>query len=129
MEFAAGIPLEYKLRWRSPEHEKLAKGAHCLEIAENFDIPKYILKKSFQDIVPPPIIERRKLAFPVPLDQWMQHSHRGYVWNTIRESSVMPEMFDLEEVEQLIRKTETPNYSMKVWMLLNVSIWLDSYFS
>lgn len=129
MEFAAGIPLEYKLRWKSPEHAKLAEGAHCLEIAENFDIPKYILKKSFQDIVPTPIIERRKLAFPVPLDQWMQHSHRDYVWKTIRNSNVMPEVFDLEEVEQLIRKYETPNYSMKVWMLLNVSIWLDRYFS
>ncbi len=129
LEFAAGIPLEYKLRWRSPEHAKLAEGAHCLEIAENLDIPKYILKRSFQDMVPQPIIERRKLAFPVPLDQWFQGSYRDYVWNTIHQSKIMPDVFDIQEVERLIHKNETPNYSMKVWMLLNVSIWLDAYFT
>jgi asparagine synthase (glutamine-hydrolysing) len=129
LEFVAGIPLEYKLRWKSPEHAKLAEGAHCLEIAENLDVPKYILKKSFQDMVPLPIIERRKLAFPVPLDQWFQDSHLDYVRNTIHESKIMPEVFDLQEVDRLIYKNDTPNYSVKVWMLLNVSIWLETYFT
>jgi asparagine synthase (glutamine-hydrolysing) len=131
MEFAAGIPLEYKLRWRSPGHQKLAQKAHCWEIAEHLDIPKYILKKSFQDIVPEAILTRPKASFPVPLDAWFQGQYRTLAWRTISQSKLMPELFNMTEVERWFQSHpgRTPNYGLKVWMLMNVALWLDTYFT
>ena len=133
LEFVAGIPLEYKLRWRSPEHQKLAKSASCLEIAERLDIPKYILKQSFQDIVPEAISTRPKASFPVPLDAWFQGPYRSLAWETISQGKLMPEVFNLTEVERWFQfggaNVVTPNYGLKVWMLMNLSLWLDAYFT
>jgi asparagine synthase (glutamine-hydrolysing) len=129
LEFVARIPLEYKLRWKSPEHQRLASKSCCMEIAENLDITKYILKRTFQDIVPLPIIARRKASFPVPLDHWFQGPYRAYSWRVISSGKMMPEIFKMRELRRWFDDATSPNYGLKVWMLMNVSIWLDAYFS
>jgi asparagine synthase (glutamine-hydrolysing) len=129
LEFVAGIPLEYKLRWKSQEHQQLAATLPCVEISENLDITKYILKRSFENIVPSPIIARRKASFPVPLDLWFRNEYREHAWNTIQGGKLMPEVFDISEVERWFHNMDSPNYGLKVWMLMNISLWLDAYFS
>ena len=129
LEFVATIPLEYKLRWRSPEHQKLAENLNCLEITKKLDSTKYILKKSFQNIVPEPIIARRKSSFPVPLDDWFAGQYRNHAWQTINNGKVMPDVFNMLEVERWFQNVHSVNYGLKVWMLMNISIWLDTYFT
>jgi asparagine synthase (glutamine-hydrolysing) len=133
LEFAAGIPLEYKLRWRGTKHQKLATFSNSLEIAERLDIPKYILKKSFQDLVPEAISQRPKASFPVPLDAWFLGPYRSLAWNTINQNKLMPEIFNMSKVENWFQsgtvEVTTPNYGLKIWMLMNLSLWLDAYFT
>ena len=39
--------------------------------SEIYDIPKYILRKSFENEIPKKVLER-KIGFPVPLHEWMK---------------------------------------------------------
>jgi asparagine synthase (glutamine-hydrolysing) len=129
LEFAATMPLEYKLHWRSPEHHVRAQHMSCVDIAENLDIPKYILKQSFQDIVPQPIIARRKAAFPVPIDSWLHGNYREHARDIITRGTVMPDVFNMSEIHQWLQHPHTANHGLKLWMLMNISLWLDAYFT
>ena len=40
------------------------------QISEVYDIPKYILKKTYENTLPKEIIYRKKMGFPVPLNAW-----------------------------------------------------------
>src|SRR5438445_10551948 len=49
MEFAARLPVQFKLRGRNA---------------------KYLLKRAFADLLPPENVHRRKMGFGVPVGQW-----------------------------------------------------------
>lgn len=69
VEFAATIPNKYKLKVIKEKNKLISE-----QISENYDIPKYILRRSFKKIIPNKILNRPKVGFPVPLDSWMNNS-------------------------------------------------------
>lgn len=76
VEFAFSIPERYKLKWNT-EPEKVY-GLLGAEISEVYDTPKYLLKKSMEDKLDHDVLYRRKMGFPVPLDEWFGGEFREY---------------------------------------------------
>src|SRR5206468_4282891 len=62
MEFAARLPVHYKLRGGTA---------------------KYLLKRAFADILPPENVFRRKLGFGIPVGDWLRGPLRELVCDSL----------------------------------------------
>ncbi|MFS8479127.1 MAG: asparagine synthase (glutamine-hydrolyzing) [Micromonosporaceae bacterium] len=104
-EVAARIPVELKLPPRSVE-------------------TKYALRRALDGVVPPAIVNRKKLGFPTPTRVWLKDEM--YEWaDTILATSGADHLLDLGYVRGLLaahRRGEADN-SRKVWTVLVFCIW------
>jgi asparagine synthase (glutamine-hydrolysing) len=104
-EVAARIPVELKLPPRSVE-------------------TKYALRRALDGVVPPAIVNRKKLGFPTPTRVWLKDEM--YEWaDNILATSGADHLLDLGYVRGLLaahRRGEADN-SRKVWTVLVFCIW------
>jgi asparagine synthase (glutamine-hydrolysing) len=104
-EVAAGIPVDLKLPPRS-------------------DATKYAMRQALQGVVPPAIVNRRKLGFPTPTRVWL----RGEMYEWARHvlaTSGAGDLLDLSYAMRLLdeHKREEADHSRKVWTVLIFCIW------
>ncbi len=108
-QFAAQLPLEYKLRGN--------KG-------------KYILKKAVEPLLPKNILQRPKKGFGIPIAEWL----KGRL-NPLMHDLLAPErlknqgLFDEKFVQKLIREHETnaASHHKQLWTLLVFQLWFDNF--
>jgi asparagine synthase (glutamine-hydrolysing) len=105
MEFAARLPAKMKLRGRAG---------------------KYLLKKTFSDLLPPENVDRPKMGFGVPVGKWF----RGPLKDLLRDSLLSEEStrrgyFIPAEVKKLVDDhiEERADHSAKLWNLLMLEMW------
>jgi asparagine synthase (glutamine-hydrolysing) len=80
---------------------------------------KYLLRKSFEDLLPSDIIWRKnKLGFNSPEKTWLD-SHEQEMINEISASEILKKITDLDS---LLNKYKTLNLRDK-WMYYNVAVW------
>lgn len=129
VEFAFSIPNHYKLKWvGASDQTKLHLGT---ELAESSNIPKYLLKKAYEGILPDDILYRKKMGFPVPLDVWMGTDFKDLAYHKIMNGAlVKKEIIDKDFFEKLITEYESNNneVGMKIWMILNLELFVSKYF-
>lgn len=118
------IPNELKVRWNNLESKESAKQQTSNEYSEVLDTPKYLLKKVSEEFLPNEIIYRKKMGFPVPLDDWfekLKNEARNYFdkseWLKCKDLDVM-----LSDISDLKRSGQT------LWMLLNIDKFYIKYF-
>jgi asparagine synthase (glutamine-hydrolysing) len=87
---------------------------------------KAILRRALADVIPKPILRRRKMGFPVPVGQWL----RGPFWSVVREFVLAPRalerrLFDVGAVRQLAdeHRTGRSEHGDRLWLLINLEIW------
>ena len=110
-EFAAGLPLGYKLRGN--------KG-------------KYILKKAVAPFLPKNILQRPKKGFGIPVAEWL----KGRL-NPLMHDLLAPErlkrqgLFNHTYVQKIIREHETnvASHHKQLWTLLVFQLWYDNFLS
>jgi asparagine synthase (glutamine-hydrolysing) len=108
-QFAASLPLEYKLKGN--------KG-------------KYILKKAVEPLLPKAILQRPKKGFGIPIAEWL----RGRL-NPLMHDLLAPDrlknqgLFDEKYVNKLIREHETnaASHHKQLWTLLVFQLWFDNF--
>ena len=130
VELAFSIPLDYKLRWNSggPERSNLLLSD---EISEVHDTPKYILKKAYEDLLPHDVLYRRKMGFPVPLNDWFGGRFRDYA----RDHLLSPEarargVYNSDGIRAVLESDALEAdhaLAMKIWMLVNLELFCESY--
>jgi asparagine synthase (glutamine-hydrolysing) len=104
-EVAAGIPVDLKLPPRSVE-------------------TKFAMRRALEGVVPPAIVNRRKLGFPTPTRVWL----RGPMFEWARDiltRSGAGELLDLSYAVKLLeahRRGEADN-SREVWTVLVFCVW------
>ncbi len=128
VEWANALPIKYKLRWRDASAQEKAATLTSAESAGQLDINKYALRLAFAGTIPDEILLRPKTAFPVPLDTWLY----GKRFDWLKERVLTPrmgELFDLKVLEAELLSVRGKQEGMKLWMLANVGIWLEMYFS
>ena len=120
----SNVPYQLKLKWRDNEAKKTAKVSQAVSYSEILDTPKYLLKKIAYNHLDKRIIERKKVGFPVPLDNWL---HR--LGALARESLTDAPWLHKSRVSELIERSKTHVRSAQIlWMFINVEKFRKLYF-
>jgi asparagine synthase (glutamine-hydrolysing) len=104
-EVAATVPVELKL----PPHSADTK---------------YAMRQALRSVVPPAIVNRKKLGFPTPTRVWLRGEM--YDWaHEIMASSGAGQLLDLDYAASLLaeHKRGDADHSRKVWTVLVFCIW------
>lgn len=91
---------------------------------------KYILKKAFQHLLPPAILNRKKEGFSIPLKNWLKEEWRDVLGDTLtKESLARSGYFQWNAVERMIREhqTGTHNHAHRLWALMVFCLWHDKF--
>ncbi|MBV9594139.1 MAG: asparagine synthase (glutamine-hydrolyzing) [Actinobacteria bacterium] len=85
---------------------------------------KYALRRAIADIVPPHVINRAKLGFPVPIRHWL----KDVMYDWARELMTQSQADQLIDTAAALRLLEAHragphDYSRKIWTLLVFMIW------
>ena len=132
VEAALRMPADWRLRWRSPWHRALALSRRVAAFSEHADVTKAVLKDLYGARLPPQIVHRTKLGFPVPLDEWFRTAWAGLVERDLLGPRAMCHTWlDRRRLREWVERTrERPgaDYGRKVWLLLNLEYWLRRQF-
>lgn len=132
VELAFTIPLKYKLRWNSEVSKKKSRVLMSDKISENYDIPKYILKQAYVGELPSKVLFRKKVGFPVPLNNWFGGSFNSYAKDILlSEKARQREIYNTDNISTWLARdsiAEKHGDAMKIWMLVNLELFLNEYF-
>ena len=87
---------------------------------------KAVLRAAVRDLLPPAILSRRKMGFPVPFGRWL----RGEFWPVVEEFVTGPRAaargrFDRGAVAGLAaaHRAGAADHGDRLWLLINLEIW------
>jgi asparagine synthase (glutamine-hydrolysing) len=109
VEFASGLPARMKLRGFTT---------------------KWILREAVRGILPPEILARKKMGFPVPFGVWMRGPWKEVARDVLLDSrSRQRGIIAPESVERLIsaHATGQVNGADAIWSLLNLELWYRTH--
>lgn len=103
-EWVASLPLTMKLRGTTT---------------------KWILRQAMAGRLPPPIIARRKMGFPVPVGAWLRGDWRPLLDEYVTGPRLRARgLFDAHSVGRLVGEhLRGVNHSERLWALLTFEIW------
>lgn len=89
---------------------------------------KAILREAITEFVPPHIINRPKLGFPVPLAQWLKGPFGKECIDAIKDSGIGIYL-NLEYIEKLLNdhKAGKANNARKLWTVYIVAMWYNRF--
>jgi asparagine synthase (glutamine-hydrolysing) len=85
---------------------------------------KYALRRALEQIVPPHVLHRAKLGFPVPIRHWLREEMYDWARAIITESQA-DALIDRDAALRLLdaHRTAKVDYSRKIWTVLVFMIW------
>jgi asparagine synthase (glutamine-hydrolysing) len=85
---------------------------------------KYALRRALADIVPPHVLNRDKLGFPVPIKFWLKDVMYDWARDIIAESQA-DDLIDRGTALRLLaeHRAGPHDYSRKIWTLLVLLLW------
>ena len=104
-EFAASLPLRTKLRGTTT---------------------KWILRQAMKDRLPPEILSRKKMGFPVPVGAWFAGAFRSVIDEYVLSPRARARgIFDPNAVSQLVAQHQSGEvkHDQRLWSLVNLEIW------
>jgi asparagine synthase (glutamine-hydrolysing) len=108
-----------ELSARLPDHLKLRRGWTT----------KYVLRQSMKNVLPAPILSRKKMGFPVPVGAWFRGPYRNVVDEyVLSERAASRGIFAPAYVRELAARHQAgENHTERLWSLVNVEIWLRRF--
>jgi asparagine synthase (glutamine-hydrolysing) len=99
---------------RLPERLKLRGGT-----------TKYILREAMRDVLPPEILARGKMGFPVPIGAWFRGQFRGIIDELVLSPRALERgLFDAATIRSLVaRHAGGEDHAERLWSLVNLEIW------
>ena len=108
-QFAASIPVEYKLKGKSG---------------------KFILKEAMKEMLPQEILHRPKKGFGIPIAEWLKGRLNPLLHDMLAEKRIAEQgLFEPAFVAKLIREHETgaASHHKELWNLLVFQLWYDKF--
>lgn len=132
IEYVSGLPLKYKMRYKSEEDKKKARVLNSDQISETHDTTKYALRKIAEKYLPKEILERKKVGFPVPLNRWFCG---GTFTSYAKDILLSPDarsapLYNKEVLETWLDCDDAYDKKRRgynIWMLLNMELWMREY--
>jgi len=89
---------------------------------------KLALRRALADLVPPHVVERRKLGFPVPIRLWLKDVMYDWAMSIVDESGTS-ELLDKTYVRRLLQEHRRgdADRSRKIWTVLVFMLWHAIY--
>ena len=109
IEFCAALPTEHKIR----DGEA-----------------KYLLRAVMRDRLPSSILQRPKMGFGVPIDQWFRGPCRKIVEETLLSSRCLQRgYFEPEQIRRMVlgQRQGRASYGSRVYALLMLELWHHEY--
>lgn len=91
---------------------------------------KWILRQAARTLLPRSILERPKVGFRVPVNEWFRGPMRDFLLDHLRSgSSITRNYYDTRELDRLLDEhvTGRHNHEKLLWALLNLEIWHRTY--
>lgn len=91
---------------------------------------KCLLKKAVSRILPPDIINRKKIGFNVPLGLWFQGELNDFMRDELSENKLKNSGFFSHKTVQMIideHNSGNKDFSLHIWALLVFQVWYDEY--
>ena len=109
IEFATHLPVEMKLRGTTT---------------------KYILRQAMQGVLPPEILTRKKMGFPVPVGAWFRGAFKHIVDEYVLSDRAQQRgLFNAGYVRELVARHQAgENHAERLWALVNFEIWQRRFF-
>jgi asparagine synthase (glutamine-hydrolysing) len=103
---------------------------HVMAIPARFKLrgwqTKAVLRAALADLVPRPILARRKMGFPVPVGRWLRGPHWPLVqeW-VLSERALSRGHFQPRAIERLANEHREgrADHGDKLWLLMNLELW------
>ena len=111
--FLVALPNRFKLRFNSIKDLISSSTLPAKDISEKYDTPKYLLKVYAKNKLPNEIISRKKIGFPLPLDNWTKSID-------LERDSIIYQFINKNRVNDIVD-------SKKVFMLKSLEKWLEKY--
>ncbi len=105
VEFVAGVPSDLKLRGRTD---------------------KYLLRRAFGDMLPAPILKRKKMGFGVPIAVWFRNELKDYVRDILLSPTALQRgWFSPDAVRELVDDHVAARFDhgYRLWSLLMLELW------
>lgn len=132
VEFMFTVPMRHKSRWRSPLHRLRAAFSYSDAFRDRDEVSKYVLRRAFAGLVPRSVLERPKVGFKVPLEDWFSHGHlRGVAQQLLLGDETRARGFlDVDAVGRWLEAgaDDGSEFGHRVWMLINLELWFRQYF-
>jgi len=128
VDFAMGIPVEYKLGNLEKEIKKLDENltAKKSKAYQEYSDGKNILRKAMKDYIPKQIIERKKQGFSAPDESWYRGENAEYIRDILlSENTISTKFIKKYYIEKVINEhlNEGKNHRLLIWSFLNFEWW------
>jgi asparagine synthase (glutamine-hydrolysing) len=87
---------------------------------------KAVLRTAVQDVVPPEILARRKMGFPVPVGRWLRGPFRPLVDDLVLGPRALARgLFDPGALRRLAaaHRAGAADHGDRLWLLINLELW------
>ncbi|TKB75442.1 MAG: asparagine synthetase B, partial [Nitrospira sp.] len=109
MEFAATLPVELKIK---------------------NGISKYLMKRAMRGVLPDDVLDRPKMGFGVPVDEWFRGECRDYLRDILLSPQALGRgYFKPEAVRTVVEahQRQEGNYGYRLYALLMLELWHREY--
>ena len=91
---------------------------------------KYVLRRAMKDVLPPEILSRKKMGFPVPIGKWFREKFQPVIEQyVLSERALERGIFNPAFVRSLVARHQAgENHSERLWALLNFELWQRRFF-
>jgi asparagine synthase (glutamine-hydrolysing) len=78
-----------------------------------------------RDVLPPPILARGKMGFPVPIGSWLRARYRRVVDELVLSPRALERgLFDAGAIRSLVARHDAgEDHAERLWSLVNLEIW------
>jgi asparagine synthase (glutamine-hydrolysing) len=132
VEFMFTVPMRHKSRWRSPLHRLRGAFSYSDTFRDRDEVSKYVLRRAFANDVPRSVLERPKVGFKVPLEDWFAQGHLRDVARDLLlgEETASAGMLDIDATARWLEAgaSDGSEFGHRVWMLINLELWFREYF-
>lgn len=131
VQAAFNLPQSMKLRWRNGVSFLYACLNPVSKFSEKADISKFALRQAYRNDLPKAILTRPKMGFPVPLKHWASESSEEFRNLVFSSDARVSEIFDpdiLINWYELNSKMPTEDFGKRVWLILNLELFLRRFF-
>ena len=93
------------------------------------DVPKYILKKASEGILPNEHIYRKKMGFAAPVNEWLKTDLKQFLEDHLFQSELLKTHTNMVYIRSLVNEhtTGARNNGQLLWSLLNLTLWEERF--